>query len=294
MSTKNQHKAGFVNIIGKPNAGKSTLMNALTGEKLAVITSKAQTTRDRILGILNGDDFQIVYSDTPGIIKPVYELHRSMMRVVNTSIEDADIVLFVIDIRKKQDQEIIKNINNISAPLFLLLNKIDLSDQKTVAEKINELKKVFPAAAEFIPISAKEKFNIDVVFDRIIEHLPIHPPYFPKDTLTDKSMRFFAAEIIREKIFSQFKQEIPYSCAVSVEEFKEEANLIRIRAVIRTERDSQKGILIGHKGSGLKKISIEARKDMEEFFGKKIFLESFVKTDPDWRNKKNKLTKLGY
>ncbi|GAB4196933.1 MAG: GTPase Era [Thermoflexibacter sp.] len=288
------HKAGFVNIIGKPNVGKSTLMNVMVGEKLSIITSKAQTTRHRIMGILNGEDFQIVYSDTPGIINPHYELHRAMMQFVNVSLEDADVILFVTDIFEKHDEEdVLKKLKTISAPILLLINKVDLAKQEQVEEKITYWTEVLNAK-EVIPISALNNYNIEKVFDKILENLPEHPPYYPKDELTDRSERFFAAEIIREKIFMNYTKEIPYSCEVIVTSFKEEESIIRISAEILVERPTQKSIVIGKGGEKLKKVGTEARKDLEEFFQKKIFLEQHVKVEPDWRNKKNKLVSLGY
>ncbi|SFF23232.1 GTPase Era [Thermoflexibacter ruber] len=288
------HKAGFVNIIGKPNVGKSTLMNVMVGEKLSIITSKAQTTRHRIMGILNGEDFQIVYSDTPGIINPHYELHRAMMQFVNVSLEDADVILFVTDIFEKYDEEdVLKKLKTISAPILLLINKVDLAKQEQVEEKIAYWAEVLNAK-EIIPISALNNYNIEKVFDKILEKLPAHPPYYPKDELTDRSERFFAAEIIREKIFMNYTKEIPYSCEVIVTSFKEEESIIRISAEILVERPTQKSIVIGKGGEKLKKVGTEARKDLEEFFQKKIFLEQHVKVEPDWRNKKNKLVSLGY
>lgn len=288
------HKAGFVSIVGKPNVGKSTLMNALTGEKLSIITSKAQTTRHRIMGIVNGEDFQIVYSDTPGILEPKYELHRSMMKFVNFSLEDADVILFVTDIYEEYDEnQMMKRINKTDVPVYLLLNKIDQADEAKVTEKLSYWKEKIKAK-EYIPVSALEKFNLEKIFDLIMQHLPVHPPYYDKDEMTDKPERFFAAEIIREKIFLNYKKEVPYSTEVAIEEFKEEENIIRIRAQIYVERDTQKGIIIGHKGEMLKKIGMEARMDMEQFFNKKIFLETHVKVEPDWRNKVNKLKNFGY
>lgn len=292
------HRAGFVSIVGKPNVGKSTLMNALVGEKLSIITSKAQTTRHRIMGILNGTyedfDFQLVYSDTPGIIKPQYKLHESMMEFVNDSLTDADVVLFVTDIFEKFDQEeAIEKLAKTEATLIVLINKIDLATTEQIEEKIkfwNE--KLF--AASIIPISAINGTGIEEVFKTIMEYLPIHPPYFPKDELTDKPERFFAAEIVREKIFLNYKKEVPYSTEVIVEEFKEKKEIIVVRVVILVERDSQKGIIIGDKGAMLKKIGAAAREDMEQFFGKKVFLEQYVKVEPDWRNRHNMLRRFGY
>lgn len=289
-----QHKAGFVSIIGKPNVGKSTLMNQMVGERLSIITSKAQTTRHRILGILNGEDFQIVYSDTPGIIKPKYELHKSMMRFVHTSLDDADVILFVTDIFEEFDEDdVIQKLKNAEAPVFLLVNKVDLAQQEEVEAKLAYWKEKVDAK-EILPISALHDFNVKAVFELIMEHMPVHPPFFDKDTLTDKPERFFAAEILREKIFLNYKQEIPYSCEVNVESFKESDDIIKIRAIIMVERDSQKGILIGKAGSMLKKLGTQAREEMETFFQKKVFLEQFVKVVPNWRREKQKLNKFGY
>lgn len=289
------HKAGFVNIIGSPNVGKSTLMNAMVGERLSIITSKAQTTRHRIQGIVNGKDFQIVYSDTPGIIKPCYKLQEGMMRFVKTALFDGDVILFVTDVfeREFKERSVLEKIQKTNAPVLLLLNKIDLSDQKKVDERLKHWQALIPAA-EVIPISALKVFNIEKVFNRILELIPESPPYYPKDELTDKPERFFASEIIREKIFLNYDQEIPYSCEVVIESFKEDQKIIRIRAEIIVARDSQKGILIGHKGSKLKKVGTEARKDMEDFLQKKVFLELFVKVNKDWRNKEPQLKRYGY
>lgn len=288
------HHAGFVSIIGKPNVGKSTLMNQVIGEKLSIITSKAQTTRHRIMGVINGDDFQIVYSDTPGIIKPKYELHKSMMRFVNTSLDDADVILFVTDIFEKHDEnDVIEKLKISEAPVILLVNKIDLAKENQIEEKIAYWKEhVQPS--EIIPISALNNVNIDKLFQTILTKLPKHPPYFPKDTFTDKPERFFAAEIIREKIFKNYKQEIPYACEVMITEFKEKEDIINIRAEILVERQSQKGILIGKGGQALKKVGVEARKDLEDFFVKQVFLAQHVKVAPDWRQQRNKLDNLGY
>ncbi|MTI32441.1 GTPase Era [Xanthovirga aplysinae] len=294
MTTKS-HKAGFVSIIGRPNAGKSTLMNQMVGEKLSIITSKAQTTRHRIMGILSGEDFQIVYSDTPGIINPKYELHRSMMRFVNTSLEDADVILLVADIFEKYEEndEVLNKLNKSNVPVIFLLNKIDLSKGTQEADKMAYWKEKVKAQ-KYISISALQGQHIDEVFGTIMELLPEHEPFFPKDELTDKPERFFAAEIIREKIFINYKKEVPYSCEVAITEFKEDENIIRMRAEIFVERKSQKGILIGHKGESLKKVGKEARLEMEKFFGKKVFLEQYVKVEPDWRRKENKLNRFGY
>lgn len=288
------HKAGFVSIIGKPNVGKSTLMNKMMGEKLSIVTSKAQTTRHRVMGIMNGEDFQIVYSDTPGILKPQYELHKSMMKFVNYSLEDADIVLFVTDIYEEyEENEAVRKLNKVNAPLFLILNKVDQSTQEDTARKLEYWKeKINPKEA--IPVSALEGFNTDKVFQLILDNLPVHPPYYDKDQITDKPERFFAAEFIREKIFQHYKKEIPYSTEVAIVQFKEEEKLIRISAEIYVERESQKGIIIGNKGEALKRVGVEARKEMEKFFGKQVFLEQYVKVEPDWRSKENKLRNFGY
>ena len=288
------HKAGFVNIIGNPNVGKSTLMNALVGEKLSIITSKAQTTRHRIMGIVNGIDFQIIYSDTPGIIKPHYKLHESMMKFIETALTDADIILLVTEVNDKiKDIEILKKIEKLNIPILVLINKIDLSDQQTTEEEI-KLWKSRLKKADVIPISALEKFNIKKVFDKIIEKLPENPPFFPKDELTDKSQRFFVSEIIREKILLNYSKEIPYSIEVVVDEFKEEKNIIRIKAFIYVARDSQKAIIIGHKGNAIKKVGTEARIDIEDFIEKKVYLELSVKVNKDWRNKESQLKRFGY
>jgi GTPase len=293
--TQKTHKAGFVSILGKPNAGKSTLMNQLVGERLSIITSKAQTTRHRIMGILSGEDFQIVYSDTPGIIKPEYELHKSMMRFVNASLEDADVILLMVDLFEKfeEEDEIMTKLNRVDVPVILLLNKIDLAKGSQAQDKL-EYWKQHIKAEKYILVSALEGLNIREVFESIYELLPEHPPFFPKDELTDKPERFFAAEIIREKIFLNYKKEIPYSTEVVVMEFKEEEDIIRIRSEIYVERKSQKGIIIGHKGEAIKKVGTEARQEMEKFFQKKVFLEQYVKVEPDWRKKSNKLNQFGY
>ncbi|NOZ47219.1 MAG: GTPase Era [Chlorobi bacterium] len=289
------HKAGFVNIIGNPNVGKSTLMNALVGEKLSIITSKSQTTRHRIMGIVNGTDFQIVYSDTPGIIKPNYKLQESMMLFVETALEDADIILYVTDVKETIDKNInyINKVNNTKVPVILILNKIDLSKQEIIDDLMHQWKKLLPNAY-IIPTSAKEVFNLEQLFDKIIEFLPESPPYFPKDELTDKSQRFFTSEIIREKILLYYREEIPYSVEVLVEEFKESEDIIRIRAIIFVSRESQKGIIIGHKGKSLKKVGTEARLELEGFFNNKVFLELYVKVNQDWRNKPKQLLRFGY
>ncbi|MCE6989189.1 GTPase Era [Dyadobacter sp. CY323] len=291
-------RAGFVSIIGRPNVGKSTLMNVLVGERMSIITSKAQTTRHRILGILNGvyEDipFQLVYSDTPGVIKPAYKLHDSMMTFVKGSLEDADVVLFVVEVGEKAaEHEVLPLLKRADAPVVLVLNKIDLSNDEQVKSKMAEWENEISPAA-IVPISALENANIGTLFDAVITRLPFHPRYFDEDELTDKPERFFASEMIREKIFLNYRQEIPYSSEVVITEFKERDDMIVIRAEILVERKSQKGIIIGEKGEMLKKVGIQARQDLEEFFGKKVFLEQHVKVEPDWRSKENKLRQLGY
>ena len=289
------HKAGFVNIIGSPNVGKSTLMNVLVGERLSIITSKAQTTRHRIMGIVNGDDFQIVYSDTPGALKPNYKLQESMMNFVYTAITDADIMLFVTDIYEDIaiEEQVLHKIKNAKVPVLLLVNKIDLAIQNQLEAKVQYWKKEVPNA-EVIPVSALEKFNINYIFDRILALLPEGPGFYAKDQLTDKPEKFFVSEIIREKILMNYKKEIPYSVEVIIESFKEEENIVKIRAEILVIRDSQKGIIIGHQGKVLKKVGTEARKDMELFLEKKVFLELFVKVNKDWRDSDNELKRFGY
>jgi GTP-binding protein Era len=289
------HKAGFVNIIGSPNVGKSTLMNVLVGEKLSIITSKAQTTRHRIMGIVNGEDFQIVYSDTPGVLKPNYKLQESMMEFVHTALTDADVILFVTDIYEdiKIEERILNKIKNAKAKVLLLINKIDLATQEKLEEKVNYWKNEVPNS-EVIPVSALEKFNVNYIFDRILENLPEGPGFYDKDQLTDKPEKFFVSEIIREKILMNYKKEIPYSVEVVVESFKDEEKIIKIRAEILVVRDSQKGIIIGHQGKALKKVGTEARKDIEGFFGKQVFLELFVKVNKDWRDSDQQLKRFGY
>jgi len=288
------HKAGFVSIVGKPNVGKSTLMNALVGEKLSIITSKAQTTRHRIMGILNGDGFQIVYSDTPGIIKPQYALHESMMSFVRTSLEDADVILFVTDIYETHDEDdVIKRLQHAEVPILLLVNKIDQTTEAELHAKVAYWEEKMQPT-EILPISALHGFGLEHLFARLLHYLPEHPPYFPKDELTDKPERFFVSEMIREKIFLNYKKEIPYSCEVVVEEFKEEEDIIRIRAEISVERRSQKGIVIGNKGEALKKVGTQARLDMEEFFQKKIFLDLYVRVNENWRTDQKLLRRFGY
>ncbi len=297
MSNQNKmpHKAGFVNIIGNPNVGKSTIMNSLVGEKLSIITSKAQTTRHRIMGIVNGKDFQIVYSDTPGIIVPNYKLQESMMKSVNLALIDADIILYITDVIETADKNetILNKLQNIKIPILLVINKIDLSDQEKTIFLIKYWQEKLPNA-EIIPLSALEGFNLEKLLNRIIELLPQSPPYFPKDQLTDKSIRFFVSEIIREKLMINYHKEVPYSAQVEVESFEESEDIIRMRVIIFVSRDSQKGIIIGHKGEAIKKVGTEARKDIEEFLGKKVFLELFVKVSKDWRNKERELKRFGY
>ena len=290
-----RHRAGFVNIIGNPNVGKSTLMNALVGEKLSIVTAKAQTTRHRIMGIVNGDDYQIVYSDTPGILKPNYRLQQSMMNFVDTAIGDADIILYVTDTIEKGDknEEYISKLQKIECPVVLVINKIDISSQEQVKELMGWWREQLPKAIIF-PASAQEKFNLDNIFDAIVENLPYAPAWYDKDVFTDKNLRFFASEIVREKIFLNYKEEIPYSCEVVVEEFKEGAERYDISAVIYVMRDTQKGIIIGKGGQSLKKVGTQARIEMEDFFQKKVFLSLFVKVDPDWRESKKELRKFGY
>ena len=289
------HKAGFVNIIGNPNVGKSTLMNAFVGEKLSIITSKAQTTRHRIFGIVSGDDFQVVFSDTPGIIKPSYALQASMMDFVKSAFEDADILIYMVEIGEKElkDEVFFNRINKLDVPVLLLINKVDTSDQSTLEEQVAYWKEKEPRA-EIFPISALRNFQTEVVFNRIIELLPESPAFFPKDQLTDKPERFFVNEIIREKILLHYKKEIPYSVEVETESFADSETIIHIRTVIMVERESQKGIIIGHKGEALKRVGVEARTDLEKFFGKQIHLELFVKVNKDWRSNARQLRRFGY
>jgi len=291
------HKAGFVNIVGNPNVGKSTLMNALVGEQISIITSKAQTTRHRIMGIVNGDDFQIVYSDTPGVLKPHYKLQKSMLGFSQSALSDADILLYVTDVidSSEKNADFIEKVKQHASDykIILVVNKIDLIDEPKLIELVENWHTVIPEA-EVIPISAIKKFNLEPLLKRIKELLPESPPFFEKDALTDKPERFFVTEIIREKILLHYTKEIPYSVEVGVESFKEEAKLIRIHAVIYAERESQKGILIGHQGKSLRQVGIEARKDIEAFFGKQVYLELFVKVEKDWRNKESTLKSFGY
>lgn len=289
------HKAGFVNIIGNPNVGKSTLMNAFVGEKLSIITSKAQTTRHRILGIVNGDDFQVILSDTPGIIKPAYQLQESMMDFVKSAFEDADVLVYMVEIGEKElkDESFFNKIIHSEIPVLLLLNKIDKSNQEQLEEQVALWKEKVPNA-EIFPVSALEGFNVPQVFNRIVELLPQSPPFYPKDTLTDKPERFFVNEIIREKILLHYKKEIPYSVEIDTEEFFEEEEIIRMRSVIMVERETQKGIIIGHKGAALKRVGVEARKDLEKFFGKQVHLELYVKVNKNWRSDARQLRRFGY
>ena len=290
-----EHKAGFVNIIGNPNVGKSTLMNAFVGERLSIITSKAQTTRHRILGIVNGDDFQVILSDTPGIIKPAYEMQKSMMDFVKSAFEDADVLLYMVEIGEKElkDEDFFNKIIHAKIPVLLLLNKIDKSNQEQLEEQIALWKEKVPNA-EIYPISALENFNVKEVFARILELLPASPAYYPKDALTDKPERFFVNETIREKILLNYDKEIPYAVEIETEEFLEDDKIIRIRSVIMVERDTQKGIIIGHKGGALKKVGMQSREDLEKFFGKQIHIELYVKVNKDWRSNAFQLRRFGY
>lgn len=289
------HKAGFVNIIGSPNVGKSTLMNKLVGEKLSIITSKMQTTRHRILGIVNDDNYQIVFSDTPGIIDPGYKLHENMMKFVSEAIKDADILIVMTDIYESTEKlkDRIEKLAHLEIPVLVLINKIDQSDAEKLVEQVDAWKLLLPKA-EILPISALHNLGADFILPRIVELLPASPAYYGKDELTNRNTRFFISEIIREKILLQFKKEIPYSCEVVVEEYKEEEKIIKIRANIMVSRDSQKGILIGHKGEKIKQLGIASRLDIEKFVDNKVHLELFIKVDKDWRNKEDKLKKYGY
>lgn len=289
------HKAGFVNIIGNPNVGKSTLMNAFVGERLSIITSKAQTTRHRILGIVNGEDFQVVLSDTPGIIKPAYQLQESMMDFVKSAFEDADVLLYLVELGEKElkDEAFFAKITNAKIPVLLLINKIDTGNEDLLAEAVNLWQAKVPNA-EVFAISALQNFGVSEVFKRIIELLPESPPFYPKDQLTDRPERFFVNEAIREKILMQYKKEIPYAVEIDTEEFVEDEDIIRIRSVIMVERETQKGIIIGHKGQAIKWVGIEARKDLEKFFGKQIHIELYVKVNKNWRNDARQLRRFGY
>ena len=289
------HKAGFVNIVGNPNVGKSTLMNAFVGERLSIITSKAQTTRHRILGIVNGEDFQVVLSDTPGIIKPAYELQSSMMDFVKSAFEDADVLIYLVELGEKElkDEAFFEKITSAKIPVLLLLNKVDKGNQISVVEHVNVWKAKVPNA-EVLAISALENFGVAEVFNRILALLPDSPPFYDKEALTDKPERFFVNEIIREKILLHYKKEIPYSVEIDTEEFFEEDTIIRMRSVIMVERETQKGIIIGHKGSALKRVGVEARKDLEKFFGKQVHLELYVKVNKNWRSDERQLKRFGY
>jgi len=293
MENTNNHRAGFVSIVGRPNVGKSSLMNRLTGENLSIVTAKAQTTRHRIMGMLNSADFQVVYSDTPGLLEPKYELHKAMMNFVKVSLEDADVILLVVEWNEPFKEDLIGPVIKAKAPLVVLINKCDLGKLAEEAEKEAAWKKATGAKVA-ISVSAKTGRNTDRVLPAVVQLLPIHPPYFPKDEMTTRSERFFASEIIREKIFLHYKQEIPYSCEVGIESFKEEESIIRIRAIIFVERESQKGIIIGKGGTSLKTVGTDSRKDLESFFAKKIFLELFVKVATDWRKEKARLKQFGY
>lgn len=292
---KHKHKSGFVNIVGNPNVGKSTLMNALVGERISIITSKAQTTRHRITGIVNGDDYQIVFSDTPGVLKPKYKLQESMLNFSASALIDADVLLYITDTVEKIDKhaDFIAKVQRLDIPVLVLINKIDLSDPKRLEAQVNDLHELLPKA-EILPMSALHRFNVDNLLKRIIELLPESPPYFGKDALTDKPTRFFVSEIIREKILLYYQKEIPYSVEVVVESYKEEKNKVNIQAVIIVERDTQKGIIIGHGGAALKKVGTEARRDIEKFIEQKVNLELFVKVEKDWRNHDNNLKMYGY
>lgn len=290
-----QHKAGFVNIVGNPNVGKSTLMNQLVGEQISIATFKAQTTRHRIMGIVNTPEAQVVFSDTPGVLKPNYKMQEMMLAFSESALADADILLYVTDVRETptKNMDFLEKVSKMEIPVILLINKIDESEQNQLGDLVETWHKLLPKA-EILPISAKNKFGTEILMKRILELLPESPAYFDKDQLTDKPAKFFVSEIIREKILRYYDKEIPYSVEVAVERFKEDERLIRINAVIYVERDSQKGIIIGHQGQALKKVSAEARKSLERFFGKKIFLETYVKVDKDWRSSKRELRLFGY
>lgn len=295
MTEVKQHRSGFVNIIGNPNVGKSTLMNAMVGEKLSIVTAKAQTTRHRIMGIVNGVDYQIVYSDTPGILKPNYRLQKNMMNFVDSAIGDADVILYVTDTVETADKnvEYVDKLQKLDCPIIVVVNKIDISDQARVLELMNYWQGKLPKA-KVIPASAQEKFNLESIFNSVVESLPACPPWYDKDAFTDRNLRFFAQEIIREKILMNYSQEIPYCCEVNVESFKEGSERYDISAIIYVMRDSQKGIIIGKKGEALKKVGTQARIDMEDFFQKKVFLSLYVKVDQDWRESRRELRKFGY
>jgi GTP-binding protein Era len=290
-----KHKAGFVNIIGNPNVGKSTLMNAFVGERLSIITSKAQTTRHRILGIVNGDDFQAIFSDTPGIIKPVYELQNAMMKFVHSAVDDADVILYMVEVGEKEpkNEEVFKQISTSKQPTLVVVNKIDKSNEEDLVKTVESWSKKLPDAKVFA-ISALKNFGVEEVFDQILKHLPESPPFYPKDSLTDKPERFFVNEVIREKILMHYRKEVPYSVEVQTEAFEELDHIIKINTLIIVERKTQKGIIIGHQGKALNRIGTEARKDLERFFQKKIFLDLYVKIDKDWRSSQKKLKGYGY
>ncbi|MDR1951165.1 MAG: GTPase Era [Bacteroidales bacterium] len=289
-----QHKSGFVNIIGNPNAGKSTLMNALVGDQLSIITPKAQTTRHRIIGILNHSDYQIVFSDTPGLVNPHYKLQESMMTSIHGALQDADVFILLSDLGEDfKNPEIIEQIKTSNVPIILLLNKIDLSNQEEIANKIEEWKQKLPMA-QILPVSALHKFNIDAVITMVLEHLPDAPPYYPKDEVSDRNLRFFVSEIIREKILLYYQKEIPYSVEIVVDSYSEEKDIDKIRALIYVERESQKAIIIGNKGAALKRVGKEARKQMEKFLSKQVFLELYVKVMKDWRDNEKILKRFGY
>jgi GTPase len=289
------HKSGFVNIIGNPNVGKSTLMNALVGERLSIITSKAQTTRHRIMGIVNGDDFQIIYSDTPGVLKPNYKLQETMMKFVASALEDADVILYITEINEPpaKSEELLETLRNHKAPVILVINKVDLSNQKDLEVAVEKWNALLPKAT-IIPASALHNFNLDAILSNILLNLPEGPEYFPKDTLTDRTLRFFASEIIREKVLTTYQKEIPYSVEVEIEEYKEGNDIDKIRAIIYVTRESQKGIIIGHQGKMLKHVGTESRLELEKFLEKKVFLEMYVKVDPNWRDNEAKLKRFGY
>ncbi len=293
--TEIKHRAGFVNIIGLPNAGKSTLMNALLGQKLSIVTAKAQTTRHRIMGILNGDDYQIVYSDTPGVLDPKYKLHEGMMKAVGSALSDADLILMVIDAHDKTPfhADTLNKIKKMEVPIFVVLNKLDLIGNE-MADALFQFWSTELPNAMIYPVSALTHLYTKELLAKIVSILPPGPPYFPKDELSDRTLRFFCSEIIREKILKYYNKEIPYSCEVQIESFKEEENVTKIRAIILTERESQKAIIIGHQGSAIKRMATSARKEMEAFLGRKVFMETFIKVDPDWRNNVNRLKTMGY
>ncbi|MEX2231710.1 MAG: GTPase Era [Cyclobacteriaceae bacterium] len=289
-----EFKSGFVSIVGKPNVGKSSLMNKLVGENVSIITAKAQTTRHRIMGILNGEDFQIVYSDTPGILEPRYSLHEAMMTYVKVSLEDADVILLVVELHDKYEEDLFERFKRMEKPIVLLINKVDLAKGSQVEDKIQYWKQALENVREIIPVSAKTGLNVNSILEVIKGFLATHPPFFPQDEYTDRTERFFASEILREKIFLNYEEEIPYSCEVAINSFKDEKDILKISAEIYVERDTQKGIVIGKAGSSLKKVGTEARKDMEAFFGKKVFLETHVKVARNWRKEKNRLRQFGY